>query len=200
MFTAAMVTTATATKMETGLRVEAAEVKIPVEVTPVLVTVTVARRPVVEMWVRRPVVETVRRPVVETVRRPVVETVRRPVVETVRRPVVETWVEEVVHLEEDPKTNPEEHLPEMGPFFVASTHFLVAPHQPQKESPTQLLHDLNSKQSTAKQLVKNHWVQFAATPPGPFALPARQRPVVSHQPQPSTRVQSSQFLFVEQST
>jgi len=186
-------TTATATKTEAGLRVEAAEVKIPVEVEMVLVSEVEIRRPVVETVLRRPVVETERRPVVETVRRPVVETV-------LRRPVVETEVVEEEHLEEDPKTNPEEHLPEMGPFFVASTHFLLLPHQPQKGSPTQLEHDLNSKQSTAKQLVNNHWVQLAATPPGPSALPARQVPVVSHQPQPSTRVQSSQLSFVEQST
>jgi len=223
MLKEAMTTTTTAIKKEAGETTKAAlpELKIPeveVEVElavetkrrPVVDTkrrpvVEMKRRPVVEMK-RRPVVEMKRRPVVEMKRRPVVEMKRRPVVEMKRRPVVETKrrpeVEEepVEHPEEDPKTNRDEQVPVKGPVRVASTHFPVAPHQPQKVSATQVAQVVNRKQSTARQEVKYHWVQLAATPPGPTALPAKQVAVVSHQPQPWTSVQLSHEVAVEQVT
>jgi len=227
MLKEAMTTTTTAIKKEAGettkaalpeLKIPEVEVELAVETKRRPVEDTKRRPPVVEMKRRPPVVEMKRRPVVEMKRRPVVEMKRRPVVEMKRRPVVEMKrrppvvetkrrpeVEEEEeepdeHPEEDPKTNRDEQVPVKGPVRVASTHFPVAPHQPQKVSATQVAQVVNRKQSTARQEVKYHWVQLAATPPGPMALPAKQVAVVSHQPQPWTSVQLSHEVAVEQVT
>jgi len=222
MLKVAMTTTAAAIKKEAGERTKAAlpELKIPeveVEVeeaveTKRLPVVETKRLPVVE-WKRLPVVEMKRLPVVEMKRLPVVEMKRLPVVEMKRLPVVEmkrlpvvetkrlpeVELDPVEHPEDDPKTK-DEQVPVKGPVRVPSTHFPVERHQPQKVSATQVAQVVKRKQSTARHEVKYHWVQLAATPPGPTALPAKQVAVVSHQPQPCTRVQLSQEVNVVQVT
>jgi hypothetical protein len=125
----------------------------------------------------------------------VVEVVLVPVEEPVEE---EEELPDLGHLETLPKTNPE-HDPLRGPLLVASTQRLVEPHQPQKGSRTQLEHDVKVGQSRARQFLKNHWVQLAATPPGPTRLPGWQVVVVSHQPQPFKVRHESQCFLTEQS-